>query len=91
MGELHNPVIEKRRKYFDRVRHAGPVHLGQDVVRQKILLIEVRKQPLQFGGSSPANFREHRIECTRQLSLYERAFFLVAERSAPINVRPRRR
>ena len=38
--EFHDPMIEKRRPHFDRMRHAGVIHLGQDIIRQKVFLIE---------------------------------------------------
>lgn len=39
-GEFHYTVIEKRRPHFERMRHAHAVGLDENIVRQKILLIE---------------------------------------------------
>src|ERR1700685_3804157 len=38
--EFHNPMIEKWRPHFHRVRHAGVIDLSQDITRKKIFLIE---------------------------------------------------
>ncbi len=39
-GELHDPMIEKRRPHLDGMRHADAVDFGEDIVRKIILLIE---------------------------------------------------
>ena len=33
-GEVHDAVIQQRHAHFEGHRHAHPVHLGQDIVRQ---------------------------------------------------------
>ena len=43
-------MIQERRTHLNRMRHAGVIHLGQDIVGKKVLLIK-RKEILQmFAG-----------------------------------------
>ena len=46
--ELHNPVIQERRTHFQRMRHAHPVRLVQNIVRQVVVLIH-RQIPVQHA------------------------------------------
>ena len=48
---LDHPVIEQRHARFERVGHAGPIHLGQDVARQ--VGAEIRElHPLHLASES---------------------------------------
>lgn len=38
--KFHDPVVQKGRPHFDRMRHTHAVAFGQDVVGEKISLIE---------------------------------------------------
>ena len=46
-GELDNPMIEERWPNFQRVRHAHPVCLVEDVVGQVVILIDVQEVACQ--------------------------------------------
>lgn len=39
-GKFHDAMIQKRRPHFNGMRHAHSVHFGENIVRQKILLVE---------------------------------------------------
>ena len=80
-GEFHDPMIEKRRPHFHRVRHAGVIHLGQDIVRKKVFLIEPEISLQIVAGRQ---FVQHGIERGRQRRLNQRALFPIVERSAPV-------
>ena len=86
VGELHNPMIQERRPHFHRMRHAGVIHLGEDIVRKKILLIEP-EIILQMFASQVV---QHGIERGRQRRLDQRAPVPIVERSAPVHMRARR-
>lgn len=38
--EFDNPVIEERRTHLYGVRHAHSIHLGENIIREKVLLVE---------------------------------------------------
>ena len=79
--EFDNSMVEKRRPHFDGMRHAGAIHLGQHVVREKVLLIEF-EEVLQAA----AHTCDDGIESRGQLRLNEGVPFPIAERPAPVNV-----
>ncbi len=53
-GEFHDAMIEKRRPHFDGVRHAHAVDFGENIVGQKIFLIEPEDRAR--AGLLQANF-----------------------------------
>ena len=52
-------MIEKRRPHFEDMRHARAIDLRQDVVRQKIFLIEPQSMPAESSPRLQAQFCEH--------------------------------
>ena len=87
--EFHDPMIEKRRPHFDRMRHAGAIHFGQDIVRQKVFLIEPEVSPANRRPPQASSCNDG-IERRRQFRLNQGVLFLVVERSAPVNMGARR-
>jgi hypothetical protein len=56
-GELDELVIEQRHARLDRVRHAHPVHLGQDVERQIRVEVRVLERESQCSRRWPSHWR----------------------------------
>ena len=79
--ELDQLVIEQRHASLDRVRHAHPVDLGEDVQRQVAFEVQVlqRREPPSVGRGQVLGFRAPRIVLREQREhvVAEQALLLV--------------
>ncbi len=62
-------MIEQRYAHFERVRHAGPIHLGQDVARQIGLEIRVLDLRQRILAARPGHVAAQHFECAVALQV----------------------